>query len=379
MAELHFARLRGPDDFEKRLVIKLILPAYSEDPESVQRFLREVRLAATLDHPNIVQVHDAGVVAGRNFLAMEYVHGVDVRSILRRAVERNRVLSLEETLTIVIAVCAGAHHAHGKKGADGKPMGIVHRDISPSNVLVGSCGSVKLADFGLACAFSNAPVTRPGFVMGKYRYLSPEQCRGLPVDRRADLFSIGVLLYELTTMTNAYPGSGDLRAQGSTRGPPARPSEVCPGYPRALEDIVMRCLQTSPDDRYPTAEVLQGELEHFAHDQRLRLSPRVLSELVTALFGAELEAQRVAQQPVSASTATVSRTATVPSGGPATAVKARVPQRRWELFAAAAAIVLTVSGAGAIAWKATRPPRTIETPAAACSPAKPPEAEPRDA
>ena len=290
MAELYLARTMGIEGFEKLVVVKRILPQFATSQSVVAMFLDEARLAATLHHPNIARVFDLGHDQSDYFFSMEYVHGEDLGRLVASATDSGVPISLDAALTFATGLCAGLHYAHEKLGADRQPLNVVHRDVSPSNVLVSYDGAVKLVDFGLARAGS-APSTSKRGLEGKIAYMSPEQCQGLTtLDRRSDLFSVGAILYELTTGRLPFVGeteSGVLNQIVTRDAEP--PSTWVPGYPPALEAIVMRALARDPERRYRTALELQGQLEDFAHASRLRISPLVLARLMSGLFPARLE------------------------------------------------------------------------------------------
>jgi serine/threonine protein kinase len=290
MAELYLARTIGIEGFEKLVVLKRILPQYARHAAFVEMFLHEARLAATLHHANIAQVYDIGGDDGDYFFAMEYVHGEDLDRISTVADEQGVALAMDCALTVVSGLCAGLHYAHERTGADGKPMGIVHRDVSPSNVVVSYDGAVKLVDFGVAWAASRPGVTDGG-LKGKIAYMSPEQCRGkAQIDRRSDLYSVGTLLYELTTGKPPFAGDSEYQVLHQIVNddvPP--PSTIVPGYPAQLERIVLRALARDPDQRYATALALQSDLEDFAHESQLRISPLVLARLMSTLFPLRVE------------------------------------------------------------------------------------------
>jgi tRNA A-37 threonylcarbamoyl transferase component Bud32 len=289
MAELYLARTLGIEGFEKLVAIKRILPQYMDDAHFVSMFLNEARLAATLHHPNIAQVFDIGVEQGDYFFSLEYVHGENLGQLASVALDSGVPLSLDAALTLIVGLCAGLHYAHDKLGPDGKPMRIVHRDVSPSNVLVTYDGAIKLVDFGIARQASG-PQTVASGLKGKVMYMSPEQCLGKPLDRRSDLFSVGTMLYELTTGVQPFADHSRFATlEKIVHGDPAPPSSLVPSYPEALERIVLRALARDPDQRYATALELQGHLEDFAHDTRLRISPLVVARLMSTLFPARLE------------------------------------------------------------------------------------------
>jgi serine/threonine protein kinase len=286
MAELYLARAHGIHGFEKLVVFKLVLPYLAEDREFVEMFLHEARLAATLDHPNIVHVTDIGEVAGEPFFVMEYVHGQDVRAIMRAASKAGKPLPLSVGLAIVAGAATGLHYVHERRGPDGKFLGLVHRDVSPANVVVSYDGSVKLVDFGIAKATELRQTTRSGVLKGKVNYMAPEQCHGIAVDRRTDVFALGILLYETTTGKRLFAGDSDFYVMSRiVRGLFARPTEVRPDLPPELESIILRALATDPDDRHATAQELLADLESFAHEHRIRLSALTVSDFLSDLFG----------------------------------------------------------------------------------------------
>ncbi|HEX2687976.1 MAG TPA: protein kinase, partial [Kofleriaceae bacterium] len=291
MAELYLTRTVGIEGFEKLVCVKRILPQYSGNPKFVNMFLKEARLAATLHHPNIAQVYDIGQDKGEYFFSMEYVHGEDLGRIVSAGRENGVPISLDCSLTLVAGLCAGLHYAHDKAAPDGKPLGVVHRDVSPTNVLVSYDGAVKLVDFGIARAGESSATSQTGGLKGKISYMSPEQCRGkVTLDRRSDVFSVGTILYELTTGRLPFVADteyGVLHQVVNRDADP--PSTLVPNYPPALEAIVMRALARDPGRRFSTALELQHQLEDFAHDNRLRVSPLVLARLMSTLFPARLE------------------------------------------------------------------------------------------
>src|SRR5262245_50108189 len=267
MAELYLARTMGIEGFEKLVVVKRILPEYVANASFVAMFLNEARLAATLHHPNIAQVYDIGVDEGDYFFSMEYVHGEDLGRMVAVANNIGVPISLDVALTLVAGLCAGLHYAHDKAGPDGKPLNVVHRDVSPSNVLVSYDGAVKLVDFGIARAGSNPSTTRGG-LKGKIAYMSPEQCRGkVALDRRSDAFSIGTIRHELTTGRLPFPDETEYGILNQIVNRDAEaPSKVVAGFPPALDAIVMRALARNTDKRYSTALEMQKDIEDFAHE-----------------------------------------------------------------------------------------------------------------
>jgi len=297
MAEIHLALTHGIEGFEKLVIVKRILPHLARDADFVQMFLNEARVAATLQHPNVVQVYDIGRDDSSHFFTMEFVYGADLSNILRRASEVRRPPTLDQALTIVLGLCAGLHYAHEKEGLDGRPLGMVHRDVSPQNVLVSFDGATKLVDFGIAKAATRAGVTRDGALKGKIAYMSPEQCRSRPLDRRSDVFSLAILLWELTTFRRLFRADSDydqLEMITSTDAPP--PSKFRVDYPPALEKIVMKGLRRDPAERYQTVEDMQLELEELARELRLVISSVSLGRYVRGLFREQADAWAAAQK-----------------------------------------------------------------------------------
>jgi serine/threonine protein kinase len=296
MAEIFLARTSGPSGFEKLVVLKKILAKYAGKPRYVQLFLDEARLAASLDHPNIAQVYDIGMVDGSYFFAMEYLHGQDVRSILHRAWRIGVRFPIEHAVQIARNVASALHFAHDKRRGDGTLLGLVHRDVSPSNIIVTYDGATKLLDFGVAKTAASTVKTRTGALKGKIAYMSPEQARGAPVDRRSDIFSLGIVLWEMVTTQRLYRAENDLATlQMIINQAPRPPSQVCPDCPPELERIVLRALAPGATQRYSTAEQLVNELDEFAREHRLKQSPNALSAGLGELFGTELAAWREAQ------------------------------------------------------------------------------------
>ena len=296
MAEIFLARVSGLPGFQKMVVIKRILPQLATKTDFVEMFLDEARIAATLQHPNIVQMYDVGVVDGNYFIAMEYLHGEDVRSLMRALHRQDKKLPLEHALNIVIGVSSGLHYAHEKVGFDGKPLDIVHRDVTPQNIIVTYDGAVKLLDFGIAKASNRFGETRFGTLKGKVPYMSPEQCRGEPLDRRSDIFSLGIMLYELTLGKRLYQGKSDFEVlKQIVEGTVTPPRELDKDYPPELEEIVMRALEKEKDKRYQTARDIQADLESMVRADRLHVSPIALTRFMEETFGQKIEAWRDAQ------------------------------------------------------------------------------------
>jgi len=286
MAEIFLGRrVTEVHGFEKLVVLKRILPQYAALEKFRRMFLDEARIAATLHHSNIVAVHDVGQVDGEYFLVMEYVDGKDARAVLHSAEEERRRIPLPVALAIVSAAAAGLHYAHEKRGRDGRAIGVVHRDVSPSNILVAYDGCVRVTDFGIAKALSSTAQTRTGSLKGKVAYMSPEQCLAEHLDRRSDVFALGIVLYELTAGRRPYLGTSEYETMHAIVSADAPlPSSLRHDYPSALERIVQRALRRPRDERYETAEELQLAIERFASDTGLVLSTAVVAHTMRKLF-----------------------------------------------------------------------------------------------
>jgi len=289
MAEIFLARVSGLEGFEKLVVVKRVLPELDVDANFLAMFLDEARLAALLSHPNIAEVYDIGCDDGSYFFAMEFVHGKNLNQLLTSLARTPaRRMPIAQAVTIAIGAAAGLHHAHEKVDLGGRPLSIVHRDVSPSNIVVRYDGCVKVVDFGIAKAASQHETTRVGTIKGKFAYMSPEQCRGRPIDRRSDIFSLGIVLYEMTTGRRLFRGATDKDVvRQIALGKPPAPSRLVPGYPPALEHIVLRALARERDERYASAEELQLALEDFALEARLSVSQVGVARLMERLYPAQ--------------------------------------------------------------------------------------------
>jgi serine/threonine protein kinase len=286
MADVLLARTDGIEGFQRHVVIKRIHAELLEEPRYVTMFLDEARLAASLHHHNIVQVNDIGEENGEYFFAMEYVHGEDARTLLVEASKRGEQIPLEHVVTIIMAAASGLHHAHEQRGMDGTPLHIVHRDVSPANILVGYDGAVKVADFGIALAAHRAEQTQSGVLKGKVAYMSPEQCNCDPVDCRSDVFSLGIVLYELTTVRPCFAGDNDFMTMSAIVGGKVdKPGKYRKDLPPELEAIVLKALARKASDRYQSADELRRALEEFAANAMLRTSTTALADYMKAQFG----------------------------------------------------------------------------------------------
>ncbi len=264
MAEIFLAKQVGAEGFERNVVIKRMLQHLSSVPDFVGMFLDEARLAARLAHQNIIQINDLGLADGCYFICMEYLAGEDFSTILRTAARRRSYVPIHVVLRIIADSAHGLHFAHEFTDEQGRPLNIVHRDISPSNIYVTYQGQVKLLDFGIAKAESRITNTTAGVVKGKYMYMSPEQARGDAVDRRADVFSLGVSLYEGLTNVRPFARDNDLAILNAVLSCDFKPPrQVRPDLPVEVEQVVTRAMAASPDERYQTAAEMAADLERL--------------------------------------------------------------------------------------------------------------------
>ena len=286
MAEVLLARATGIEGFERYVVVKRIHRERANNEQVVKMFLDEARLAASLHHNNIVQVHDIGQDNGEYFFAMEYVHGEDLRRLLTHLSAKKQQLPIEHVLTIIMSTAAALHYAHEVKSASGKPLGLVHRDVSPANVIVGFDGNVKVVDFGIAKATVRSTETQSGVLKGKISYMAPEQCLGEPVDRRSDVFALGIVLFELYTVRRLFKGSSEYLTMTSiVQGNIPKPSTYRPEIPPELEAIMLKALARDPAQRYQTAEELRLALKNYATAHNIQWSPEALADYMKEQFG----------------------------------------------------------------------------------------------
>jgi eukaryotic-like serine/threonine-protein kinase len=281
MADLWLARsARFPGD----LVVKKIQPRYVEMTRVVKMFIDEGRIAQALDHPNIVKVVDVGHDQGTYFIAMEYIPGRDLLAVCRRGVEVGTFLPRHLAVAILAQAARGLVYAHEKQDAAGTPLRVVHCDISPGNIVIGWGGTVKLVDFGIARATIMLRESDHS-VAGKYNYMAPEQIRGEAVDARADLFALGVILYELTVGKRLFRGRPEQVMRLVLEEPIVKPTALRPDYPPSLEHIVMRTLERDPARRYQSARDLRTDLMAWLAETGLSHDKRRIAEYLRGIFG----------------------------------------------------------------------------------------------
>jgi TonB family protein len=290
MADVLLARTDGIEGFERHVVVKRIRSEHAKDQRFISMFLDEARVAAGLHHQNIVQVNDIGESNGEFFFAMEYLHGEDLRKILSAVSRSGTHMPLGYVVAIVSSVASGLHYAHERRTADGRSAEIVHRDVSPSNILVGYDGSVKVVDFGIAKAAMRQAETKSGSLKGKVAYMSPEQCKGDLVDRRSDVYALGVVLYELATTTRLFKGENEyLLMDAIVNGKVPAPRQRRPDLPNELALVIMRALATDPTRRFQSADELRVALDQFAVKSGLTASTSALATYMQKLLGTRPE------------------------------------------------------------------------------------------
>ena len=263
MAEVYLARHGELSGFKTLVVIKKVLPHLASNPEFISMFLDEARIASRLDHPNVVRIFEVGRATDEYFLAMELVQGKPLASLIRRAMDRKEFLSPKVAAMVVAQAAAGLHHAHGLTDPDGTLMGLVHRDVSPQNILVSFEGSVKVIDFGIARALGRLTDTSTGTMKGKTGYMAPEQAKTDAIDHRTDIFALGVVLWEALCCRSLFKRPSDFATINAILYEPVPPPSSVRHIPHALEDIVMKALAREPVDRYQSAQEMAIDLERF--------------------------------------------------------------------------------------------------------------------
>jgi serine/threonine-protein kinase len=375
MAEIWLARQQGPKGFEKFVVIKRILDGYGADPDFVGMFLDEARIAAQLNHPHIVQIFDLGEEAGALYIAMEYLPGETLAAIARAGALQRKPLPIPHAVRIIADAAEGLAYAHAKTGPDGARLGIVHRDVSPQNLLVTYDGVVKLVDFGIAKAANRESQTRVGHVKGKTAYMSPEQARGQTLDARSDIFSLGIILFELVTRSRLFRYPDPLSAQKAVASDEPIPfaHDYRPEVPEALSHIIARALARDPAQRYPTARHFQGALEEWLRSQQTVPGSAELAGYMSQTFAERIQERARMLQAARSGELSTSGVRRAVRGSPTgdsmpggtlpveeqTTPAQPVLRRSWKPLAAAAVLLLLV---GAGAFFALRPGARPTTP-----------------
>jgi tetratricopeptide (TPR) repeat protein len=291
MAELFRAKITSVEGFEKLVAIKKILPNLSQDSNLVNMFIDEAKLAAMLTHQNIVQIYDLGSMEGAYFIAMEYIHGKDLRILSNKSKEKGLPLPLEYALYITSRICSGLDYSHNLKDFQGNPLKLIHRDISPQNILVTYEGEVKIVDFGIAKAARKTPDTREGLIKGKVAYMSPEQAAGKTIDHRSDIFSTGILLHEMITGERMFEGE-DLEILDKVRKADFQMAEtIVFDLPAEVSEILRRALAKAPSRRYKSCVAMLADLEECFSSFTVRPRAEGLSHYMKALFAEEIAAE----------------------------------------------------------------------------------------
>jgi hypothetical protein len=299
MAEVFKAKAFGVEGFEKLIAIKRILPSMAEDADFIQMFIDEAKICGQLNHANICQTYELGRIEDSHFIAMEYIWGKDLLQIQNRFRRLRRSMPPMMAAFIGAKVCEGLDYAHRKKDATGRPLGIIHRDVSPQNILVSYDGEIKVIDFGIAKAASRSSKTQAGVLKGKFGYMSPEHVRGLELDRRSDIFSIGTILYEILTGERLFLGESDFATLEKIRSadvPP--PSKMNPEIPPVLDQIILKALAREADERYQWASEMQEALQNFLLIDDALFNAKSLSGWMREQFAVEMrrEAELLEQQ-----------------------------------------------------------------------------------
>jgi tRNA A-37 threonylcarbamoyl transferase component Bud32 len=288
MAEIFRAKSLGAEGFEKVVVIKRILPHFSEDEGFVTMFKDEARVAAHLSHANVVQIFDFDEAEGLFYIAMEYVEGQDLKRVLDFGAKKTQPLSIAQAVHIIIEAALGLHYAHTRL-VDGEPLNIVHRDVSPHNIMVSFSGEVKIMDFGIAKAASRSTKTSVGTVKGKCAYMSPEQARGKPLDARSDMFALGICLWEMLTGKRLFVGESDFETLNNVlKAEVPAPSELNPEVPKELDAIVLKALARDRDNRQADCGAFAGELRRWYYSTVADPDAASLKPYMHDLFAADI-------------------------------------------------------------------------------------------
>ncbi|HOI10608.1 MAG TPA: protein kinase, partial [Myxococcota bacterium] len=291
MAEIFLAKAMGAEGFRRDVVIKRILPSYSEDEAFITMFIDEARVSAGLHHQNIVQILDFDRIDDSYYIAMEYVEGRDLRKVLDRGKSTGKPLTPLRVAHVIADIASGLRYAHQARSEDGEPLNIVHRDVSPHNILLGYSGEVKVTDFGIAKAAARATKTRAGTVKGKCAYMSPEQARGKPLDGRSDLFALCAIAWEMLTGEKLFDGDGDFEVLNNVVHQEVRPpSSLNPAVPPDLDEIVLRGLERDLDKRWPDMGALERALRNFEFKNAANMEEVQLGPYLQELFADDIAA-----------------------------------------------------------------------------------------
>jgi serine/threonine protein kinase len=293
MAEVFKAKTFGIEGFERVLAVKRILPNMAEDEEFINMFIDEARVAVQLAHPNIVTIYELGKFENQYYIAMEYVPGKDLRQLFDRFRETETTMPLPAAAYLVSKICEGLDYAHRKADAAGRPLNVIHRDVSPQNILVSYEGAVKITDFGIVKAEDRASKTQAGVLKGKFGYMSPEQVRGLEIDRRSDIFAVGILLYEALTGQRLFIGESDFSTLEKVRNAEVvPPTQYNPSIPESLEQVVLKALSRERDERYQWAMELHDDLQRYLIEGETIFNAKRLGDLLRGNYQADIDDEK---------------------------------------------------------------------------------------
>lgn len=284
MAEIYRATYSGIEGFAKELVIKRLREEFAERPNVVRMFLDEARVAATLTHQNVVHTYDLGEIGGEYFIAMELLKGQELVAVLRKAAKTGRMLPLQISLGILMQSLEGLYYVHARTDEHGRLLGLCHRDINPTNIHIGYDGTCKIVDFGIAATRASVQGGEGQFA-GKLAYMAPEQVLGHPIDARADIFALGIVLYEMVLGRRLFRGAPEEVAERIVEGDIPAPTFVDPEFPPALEAIIMKALEVDPAERYQNCDHMFRDLERFTEEAGIRCTPRMISAYMAEMFG----------------------------------------------------------------------------------------------
>jgi serine/threonine protein kinase len=389
MAQLYRGKILGDQGFEKFIAIKQILPHLAEEKEFLSSFIDEAKLAALLHHQNIVQIYDFGSAEGAYFITMEYLFGKDLRVIAQKSKEKNLPFSIEHCLFIISRICAGLDYAHKLKDFQGKPLNIIHRDVSPQNIIITYEGDVKIVDFGIAKARSRSTITQVGMIKGKVAYMAPEQASGKNIDSRSDIFPTGILLYEMLSGKRMFTGDTLQILAKVSRAEFDPPETAISNLAPKLYKILHQALAKDPEQRYQSGGEMLADLEECMFELSLRPTARGLAQYMKDLFKEEIIAEeqvmrRAAETgPVEGIKPAIARDKQLAEKKPKPPIVSaeKQPQekqkKRGLLYAAVAAALVVVIGVVIAFWPktapVTSPVKDMQAASVPPSVAKPPE------
>lgn len=292
MAEVYRGKLIGEKGFEKPVVLKKMHPHLTDEEEMVALFIDEARLAAQLKHENIIHIYDFGNKSGTFYIAMEYLFGKDLHQVIKKAAEKRTPLQLEHILFVMQKVCEGLGYAHNLKDLQGNHLNIIHRDVSPQNIFITYEGQVKIIDFGIAKAATKATKTQTGIIKGKVAYMSPEQASGKTIDYRSDIFSVGIILYELVTGKKMFEGDTFQVLSQVIEAKYDPPEKLNKELPAGLCSIIEKALRVDPESRYQSCDEMASDLENLLYDLKCRPNIKSLSKYMRALYADSFDREK---------------------------------------------------------------------------------------